>query len=55
MGSPQPPTAAQYAELEKAGKLQTLGAPGRVSVEGGALRTTFSLPRQGVSLLKFVY
>jgi xylan 1,4-beta-xylosidase len=55
MGSPQPPTAAQYAELEKAGKLQTLGAPSRVSIEGGELRTTFSLPRQGVSLLKFVY
>jgi xylan 1,4-beta-xylosidase len=55
MGSPQPPTAAQYAELEKAGKLQTLGAPSRVSVERGELRTTFSLPRQGVSLLEFVY
>jgi xylan 1,4-beta-xylosidase len=55
MGSPQPPTAAQYAELEKAGKLQKLGSPSRVSVERGELRTTFSLPRQGVSLLKFVY
>jgi xylan 1,4-beta-xylosidase len=46
MGSPQPPTADQYAELEKAGKLQELEAPHEV---GGDV--TFSLPRQAVSLL----
>jgi xylan 1,4-beta-xylosidase len=52
LGSPQPPTAAQQALLEKAGKLQTLGRTQRVSAEGGELRLSFPLPRQAVSLLK---
>jgi xylan 1,4-beta-xylosidase len=55
MGSPEPPTAAQYAELEKAGKLQMLKAPERVKVANKTAKLTFSLPRQGVSLLKLVY
>ena len=55
MGSPQAPTPAQYAELEKAGKLQTLGSAERVRVERGELKLTFQLPRQGVSLLKVAY
>jgi xylan 1,4-beta-xylosidase len=55
MGSPQKPTRDQYAQLEKAGKLQTLGPAERVRVEKGQLRVTFTLPRQGVSLLKVDY
>jgi beta-xylosidase len=55
MGSPQSPTPAQYAELEKAGKLKTLGSAERVRVERGELKLTFQLPRQGVSLLKVAY
>jgi xylan 1,4-beta-xylosidase len=55
MGSPQKPTRDQYAQLEKAGTLQTLGRAERVRVEKGQLRVTFTLPRQGVSLLKVDY
>jgi len=55
MGSPQKPTPDQYAQLEKAGKLQSLGRAERVRVEKGQLRVTFTLPRQGVSLLKVDY
>jgi xylan 1,4-beta-xylosidase len=55
MGSPQPPTAAQYRTLEKAGQLATLGAPERVRVEKGTLRLDLTLPRQAVSLLRVVY
>jgi xylan 1,4-beta-xylosidase len=55
MGSPQPPTAAQVAELEKAGKLQALSAPSRERVENGRLRITFALPGQGVSLLRLAW
>jgi xylan 1,4-beta-xylosidase len=55
MGSPQSPTPAQYAELEKAGKLKMLGSAERVRVERGELKLTFQLPRQGVSLLKVAY
>jgi len=55
MGSPQPPTPAQYAQLEKGGKLQPLRAPERVRVRNGAVRLAVTLPRQGVSLLKLTY
>ncbi len=52
MGSPQNPTAEQYARLEEAGQLQLLGSPSWVPVEGGKVKTDFSLPRQGVSLVQ---
>ncbi len=55
MGSPQPPDARQYAALEKAGHLQTLGRAERRRVEKGRLHLTFALPRQGVSLVKIDY
>jgi xylan 1,4-beta-xylosidase len=55
MGSPQKPTPAQYAQLEKGGKLQPFRAPERVRVRSGTLRIPVTLPRQGVSLLKLTY
>ena len=55
MGSPQAPTPAQYAQLEKAGKLQALRPPERIRVQNGTARLSFSLPRQGVSLLTLTY
>jgi xylan 1,4-beta-xylosidase len=55
MGSPPQPTAAQYAQLERAGKLQPLAAPQRLRVEDATVRVTFTLPRQGVSLVKLSY
>jgi xylan 1,4-beta-xylosidase len=55
LGSPQQPTPAQYAQLEKAGQLQLLGPPERVRVRNGTLKMALSLPRQGVSLVKLVY
>lgn len=55
MGSPQKPTAAQYAELEKAGQLQMLTSPVMVKTTNGEATIDFQLPRQGVSLLKFTW
>ena len=55
LGSPQEPTTTQYAELEKAAKLQTLGLPERVAVKNGRLDLAVALPRQAVSLLKITY
>jgi xylan 1,4-beta-xylosidase len=55
MGSPAAPSTAQYAALEKAGQLATIGSPRRERVDRGQLRLTLSLPRQGVSLLKISY
>jgi xylan 1,4-beta-xylosidase len=53
MGSPQRPTAEQYATLEKAGKLAAMGESEGVRVESSKATVQFRLPRQGVSLLEF--
>jgi xylan 1,4-beta-xylosidase len=55
MGSPQSPTAAQRATLEKSGQLQTVGAASRQRVSDGRLTLNLSLPRQGVALFTIVY
>jgi len=52
MGSPQNPSAAQIAELEKAGQLQMIGSPQWVIIKNGISTIQFDLPRQGVSLIK---
>jgi xylan 1,4-beta-xylosidase len=50
-GEPQPPTPAQVASLKRAGQLAALHPPRQARVTAGRLTTTFSLPRQGVSLV----
>ena len=52
MGSPQSPSAVQYAELKAAGGPQLLEAPRWVNVKAGRVRLSMSLPRQAVSLLQ---
>ena len=52
MGSPQKPTAAQIAILEKAGMLQTAGNPKAIAVNNGKVTLDLNLPRQAVVLLK---
>ena len=52
MGSPQSPTPAQYKELESAGQLQLLDSPSWVSVEDGVAHLQFTLPREGLSLVR---
>jgi xylan 1,4-beta-xylosidase len=52
MGSPQHPSAAQIAQLEEAGKLQTLEAPKKVNVKDEILTLDITLPSQGVSMIK---
>ena len=54
MGSPQKPTAEQYAQLERAGQLQSLESPRWVQVENGSINVPFTLPRHGVSLVRLV-
>nr|WP_293842503.1 beta-xylosidase [uncultured Arsenicibacter sp.] len=51
MGSPKNPSPEQVAELEKAGELTLLQAPVWYTIRNGALPLSFSLPRQGVSLI----
>lgn len=51
LGSPQSPTAEQYALLLEAGKLAAFAQPTNLSVENGRAKLNVSLPRQAVSLL----
>jgi xylan 1,4-beta-xylosidase len=52
MGAPQNPTPEQYAALEAAGALEMLRSPEWLRVREGSVRLRFTLPRQGVSLLR---
>jgi xylan 1,4-beta-xylosidase len=55
MGSPEKPTDEQYAQLEKAGKLEELTAPTTTPpptpVNGELKLPAFTLPRESVSLV----
>ena len=51
MGSPQPPSAEQYASLEAAGKLAELNQPKSLRVRDGTAKVNIDLPRQAVALL----
>jgi xylan 1,4-beta-xylosidase len=55
IGSPQQPAPEQYALLEKAGRLATVGEPESVHVAGGRAILKFKLPRQAVSLLQLTW
>lgn len=55
MGSPEQPTEAQISLLEKAGQLQLLSKPKKVTIKNSALTISFQLPRQAVSFIKIEY
>ena len=55
MGSPQQPTPEQYAALESAGQLQLLTSPQWMTPQQGAVSLSFTLPRQGVSLVQVTW
>ena len=52
MGSPQSPSPQQVTELQQAGMLKTVGKKQKLKAKSGNAVINFSLPRQGVSLLK---
>ncbi len=51
MGAPASPDPKQYAELETASQLANLPASKPLTIENGAAKLAFKLPRQGVSLI----
>ncbi len=53
MGSPEPLSEKQHAELEQAGKLAELEPPKDVIMKDSSVHVPVTLPRQGVSLLVF--
>ena len=55
MGAPESLTPEQKEQLEKAGQLQLVTAPAWVSIENGTLELHFTLPRQGLSLLRLAW
>jgi xylan 1,4-beta-xylosidase len=55
LGSPQQPTPAQYKLLEQAGQLQMFTSPKRLQTTKRSVALRFSLPRQGVSLLRLTW
>jgi len=52
MGRPQQVMPADYARLERAGKLELLDAPEWIRVADSGVSIAFPLPRQAVSLLR---
>ena len=55
LGSPQNPTAEQYARLEAAGQLQLLTSPEWVKTRDGNVELSFTLPRHAVSLIQVTW
>ncbi len=54
MGSPQNPSAEQYARLKAVGGLELLDSPRWIDVDAAA-KLSFDLPRHGVSLVRFMW
>jgi len=52
MGSPQTPTAEQYARLKEAGHLELLRSPEWLDVKDGKVTIATELPRQATSLMR---
>jgi xylan 1,4-beta-xylosidase len=55
MGSPQHPSAEEYAALETAGQLQEIDSPRWIVVKASEATIDISTPRQAVSLLNLLF
>lgn len=55
MGEPQNPSPEQLKILERSGQLQMYSSPVWQEIVGGKIAIDFSLPRQGVSLIKLTW
>lgn len=55
LGSPQKPSARQYASLKSSGELQLFASPRWLRSQAGSERLSIVLPRQAVSLLRFTW
>jgi xylan 1,4-beta-xylosidase len=55
MGSPESPSASEYARLQLAGQLQLLDSPAWIAIPQGTVQLQFSLPRQGISLVRLAW
>jgi xylan 1,4-beta-xylosidase len=55
MGSPASPSASEYEHLQLAGQLQLLNSPAWIAIAQGKVQLQFSLPRQGISLVRLAW
>ncbi len=55
MGSPQNPSAEQYAQLQAAGQLQLFDSPKWMTPQNGEIKLDVQLPRMGLSLLRVTW
>ena len=55
MGSPQTPTAKQYAQLKEAGQLELLNSPQWLEVSAGKVIISTVLPRQATSMMRLTW
>ena len=55
MGSPQTPTAEQYARLKESGQLELLSSPQWLDVSDGKVTIGTALPRQATSLMRLTW
>ena len=55
MGSPQSTSRSEYRRLEDAGQLQMLSSPEWIDINRGSVHLQFTLPRQGLSLLRLAW
>ncbi|MGA7160056.1 MAG: beta-xylosidase [Bacteroidota bacterium] len=55
MGSPQNPTADQFAILERAGQLEKLSQPSEIKIKNTVATVKMELPRQAVSFVQINY
>jgi xylan 1,4-beta-xylosidase len=55
MGEPQSLNQTEQEKIQAAGQLQLMGSPMWESVKDGSIRLQFSLPRQGLSLIRIFW
>jgi xylan 1,4-beta-xylosidase len=55
MGSQQSPSEIEYERLKDAGQLQLLSSPAWMEIQQGSVHLRFTLPRQGLSLLRLAW
>jgi xylan 1,4-beta-xylosidase len=55
MGSSQSPSASEYERLQSSGQLQLLNSPVWMGIQQGAVHLQFTLPRQGLSLVRLAW
>jgi xylan 1,4-beta-xylosidase len=55
MGEPQSLNQPEQEKIQAAGQLQLMGSPMWESVKDGSIQLQFSLPRQGLSLIRIFW